>query len=51
MVGLTLVLIATVLYCVVIGVRYLWTWRKERSRTHREAMESRGHPEHGCRVG
>jgi len=39
MVGLTLVLIATVLYGVVIGVSSLWSRRKERRRAHREAVD------------
>jgi len=39
MVGLTLVLIATVLYGVVTGVRFLWPRRRKRSRAHREAVD------------
>ena len=51
MVGLTLILIATVIYGVVIGASALWSLRKTRRRAHRQAMDSRGHPEDGCRVG
>jgi hypothetical protein len=45
MVGLTLILIATVIYGVVTGVRCLWPRRRKRSRAHRETAEPRGEPE------
>jgi H+/Cl- antiporter ClcA len=35
MVGLTLILIVTVLYGVVAGVRWLWSRRRKRARGHR----------------
>jgi hypothetical protein len=45
MVGLTLVLIATVLYGVVAGVRYLWSRRRRRARGHRATAEPRVEPD------
>jgi hypothetical protein len=45
MVGLTLVLIATVLYGVVIGVRCLWSWGGKHLRGHGETAEPRREPE------
>lgn len=44
MVGLTLVLIATVLYGVVAGVRHSWSRRRRRARGHRATAEPRGEP-------
>jgi hypothetical protein len=42
MVGLTLLLIVTVLYGVVAGVRYLWSKRTRRARGRRATAERRG---------
>jgi hypothetical protein len=45
MVGLTLILIATVLYGLVAGVRYLWSRRRRRGRGRRATAEPRAEPE------
>jgi hypothetical protein len=45
MVGLTLILIATVLDAVVAGVRWLWPRRRTRARRHPEQGEPRGERE------
>jgi hypothetical protein len=43
-IGLTLVLIVTVLYGVVAGIRYLWSRRRRLALGHRATAEARGEP-------